>query len=172
MSGREHPSLLVALAILSIAIASCTSDSDQQATETPALDLASYVDPFIGTGGHGHTYPGTTVPFGMVQLSPDTRLTGWDSCSGYHYSDDKIHGFSHTHLSGTGVPDYCDGLLVPTVSASPKAVPTAAADRQPQSFQKASEVASPGYYRVVLGGAGVDEQILVELTATRRVGIS
>ncbi len=159
-----------AVAILAIAIASCTSNPDPKAdrgtTQTSASNPASYVDPFIGTGGHGHTYPGATVPFGMVQLSPDTRLTGWDSCSGYHYSDDKIHGFSHTHLSGTGVPDYCDVLLVPTLQALEEDV-----ERHPQSFQKASEVASPGYYRVVLGGAGVDEQIQVELTATRRVGM-
>ncbi len=63
----------------------------------------SLVNPFIGTGGHGHTYPGATVPFGMVQLSPDTRLTGWDGCGGYHFSDTLIYGFSHTHLQGTGV---------------------------------------------------------------------
>ena len=73
------------------------------------------VDPFIGTGGHGHTFPGATLPFGMVQLSPDTRLTGWDGCSGYHYSDSIIYGFSHTHLSGTGVGDYGDILFMPTV---------------------------------------------------------
>src|SRR5947207_15371838 len=75
-----------------------------------------YVDPFIGTGGHGHTFPGATMPFGMVQLSPDTRLTGWDGCSDYHYSDHIIYGFSHTHLSGTGISDYGDILLMPTLS--------------------------------------------------------
>src|SRR5881394_4053906 len=77
-------------------------------------ELTSYVDPFIGTGGHGHTYPGASMPFGMVQLSPDTRLKGWDGCSGYHYNDHKIYGFSHTHLSGTGCSDYGDILLMPT----------------------------------------------------------
>ncbi len=77
------------------------------------INYSKYVNPFIGTGGHGHTYPGAQVPFGMVQLSPDTRLTGWDGCSGYHYSDSIIYGFSHTHLNGTGVPDYCDILLMP-----------------------------------------------------------
>ena len=76
-------------------------------------DLSKYVNPFIGTGGHGHTYPGATVPHGMVQLSPDTRLTGWDGCGGYHYSDSFIYGFTHTHLSGTGVSDYGDILLMP-----------------------------------------------------------
>src|SRR5829696_184051 len=83
------------------------------AQETPK-DFTRYVNPFVGTGGHGHTYPGASVPFGMVQLSPDTRLEGWDGCSGYHYDDSRVFGFSHTHLSGTGVPDYCDVLLMPT----------------------------------------------------------
>ena len=77
--------------------------------------LIDYVNPFIGTGGHGHTYPGVSTPFGMVQLSPDTRLEGWDGCGGYHYSDSIIYGFSHTHLSGTGVSDYGDILLMPTI---------------------------------------------------------
>src|SRR5215216_6437938 len=78
-------------------------------------DLTRYVNPFIGTAGHGHTFPGAIVPFGMVQLSPDTRLSGWDGCSGYHYSDSGIYGFSHTHLSGTGISDYGDILLMPAV---------------------------------------------------------
>lgn len=72
-------------------------------------DLSKFVNPFIGTGGHGHTYPGATAPFGMVQLSPDTRIDGsWDGCSDYHYSDSVIYVFSHTHLNGTGVSDYGD----------------------------------------------------------------
>ena len=75
---------------------------------------SQYVDPMIGTGGHGHTFPGATVPFGMVQLSPDTRIDGsWDGCSGYHNSDSIIYGFSHTHLSGTGCSDYGDIMLMP-----------------------------------------------------------
>src|SRR6185436_15518180 len=74
-----------------------------------------FVNPFVGTAGHGHTFPGASRPFGMVQLSPDTRLTGWDSCAGYHHSDDIIYGFTHTHLSGTGIPDYADILLMPTL---------------------------------------------------------
>src|ERR1041384_6324085 len=77
-------------------------------------DWSAYVNPFIGTGGHGHTFPGAVVPFGMVQLSPDTRIDGsWDGCSGYHYSDSIIYGFSHTHLSGTGCSDYGDIMLMP-----------------------------------------------------------
>src|SRR4026209_2868616 len=119
-------------------------------------DLTRYVNPFIGTGGHGHTFPGAIVPFGMVQLSPDTRLTGWDGCSGYHYSDSRIYGFSHTHLSGTGISDYGDILLIPTVGRDYSG-----------RFQHRNETASPGYYSVKLD----DENILVELTTTARVGM-
>src|SRR5688572_9401413 len=79
-------------------------------------NYASYVNPFIGTGGHGHTFPGPALPFGLVQLSPDTRVDGsWDGCGGYHYSDSIIYGFSHTHLSGVGCSDYGDILIMPTV---------------------------------------------------------
>ena len=72
---------------------------------------ASDIDPFIGTGGHGHTHPAATAPFGMLQIGPDTRREGWDGCSGYHYTDTTVWGFSHTHLSGTGVGDYGDFLF-------------------------------------------------------------
>jgi predicted alpha-1,2-mannosidase len=119
-------------------------------------DLTRYVNPFIGTGGHGHTFPGAIVPYGMVQLSPDTRLTGWDGCSGYHYSDSKIYGFSHTHLSGTGISDYGDILLTPAVGRNYSG-----------RFQHRNETATPGYYSVKLD----DENILVELTATARAGM-
>jgi len=81
-----------------------------------AQNYHQYVNPMIGTGGHGHTFPGTTMPFGMVQLSPDTRIDGsWDGCSGYHYDDTVIYGFSHTHLNGTGCTDYGDIMLMPTM---------------------------------------------------------
>ncbi|MBL7887989.1 MAG: alpha-mannosidase, partial [Bacteroidia bacterium] len=84
------------------------------ATHAQKINYSTYVNPFIGTGGHGHTFPGATVPFGMVQLSPDTRIDGsWDGCSGYHHSDSIIYGFSHTHLSGTGCSDYGDIALMP-----------------------------------------------------------
>ena len=80
-----------------------------------AQDLTRYVDPMTGTSGTGHTYPGATVPYGMVQLSPDTRRDdSWEGCSGYYYKDTLIYGFSHTHLSGTGASDYGDILLMPT----------------------------------------------------------
>ncbi len=120
-----------------------------------------YVNPFIGTGGHGHTFPGATVPFGFVQLSPDTRIDGsWDGCSGYHYDDDIIYGFSHTHLSGTGVSDYGDLLLLPF---------TGNFDREKKyssAFSHRKESASPGFYSVVLK----DFDIKAELTATQRTG--
>lgn len=131
--------------------------------------FTQYVNPFVGTGGHGHTYPGATMPFGMVQLSPDTRLEGWDGCSGYHYSDSIIYGFSHTHLSGTGVADYCDVLLMPTqgewnfnnMSGTDPLTGYASA------FNHADEIAQPGYYAVRLK----DDNILAEMTTTLRTGI-
>src|SRR6266480_311599 len=127
-----------------------------------------YVNPFIGTGGHGHTFPGATMPFGMVQLRPDTRLTGWDGCSGYHYSDNVIYGFSHTHLSGTGISDYGDILLMPTVGdVVLDALVDGRTDKGYASpFSHKNEKAVPGYYRVLLDDGGIK----AELTATNRVG--
>ncbi len=121
-----------------------------------------YVNPFIGTGGHGHTYPGATVPHGMVQLSPDTRLDGWDGCGGYHYSDSFIYGFSHTHLSGTGVSDYGDILLMPMNGA-----PSPDNKIYGSSFSHTNEKAAAGYYNVKLD----DDNINAEFTATERVGM-
>jgi predicted alpha-1,2-mannosidase len=132
----------------------------KHATSAVLLAAASFVDPFIGTGGHGHTFPGPTLPFGMVQLGPDTRLEGWDSCSGYHHDDTRIYGFSHTHLSGTGIPDYADVLFLPIVG------PVDLAGAKPSaSFDKATETARAGYYAVRL-----DSRIEVELTTTERAG--
>ena len=131
-------------------------------------DFTRHVNPFIGTGGHGHTFPGATMPFGMVQLSPDTRIDNWDGSSGYHYSDDIIYGFSHTHLSGTGIPDGCDILFMPTVGEpqffareGDKSV-----NGYASKFAHANEKAEPGYYSVKLD----DDGILAEMTATKRVG--
>lgn len=127
------------------------------------------VNPFIGTGGHGHTYPGATLPFGMVQLSPDSRLDGWDGCSGYHYSDSVIYGFSHTHLSGTGVSDYGDVLLMPIQQNIEfnNGAESNGKKGYASSFRKTSEYAKPGYYRVSLDKHDID----VQLTSTTRVGI-
>ncbi len=125
-------------------------------------DLHTYVNPFIGTGGHGHTFPGATAPFGFCQLSPDTRIDGsWDGCGGYHYSDSVIYGFSHTHLSGTGVSDYGDILLMPVTRKM------RLDDYQYKSkFLHLSEKAEAGYYRVFLEQTRVG----VELTTSRRCG--
>lgn len=123
------------------------------------------VNPFVGTGGHGHTYPGATVPFGLVQLSPDTRTEGWDGCSGYHYDDTTIQGFSHTHLTGTGAADLGDVLLMPTVGDVHLDVGTPG-DGYISRFSHAREIAHPGYYRVFLE----DPKVMAELTATARAG--
>jgi len=121
------------------------------------------VNPFIGTGGAGHTFPGPVLPFGMVQLSPDTRIDGsWEGCSGYHYSDSIIYGFSHTHLSGTGVSDYGDVLLMPTTGK-----PSILNSDYKSRFLHKKEQAKAGYYQVEL----LDDTINAELTVTERVGI-
>src|SRR4026207_829885 len=119
---------------------------------TQAQVLNSYVNPFIGTGGHGHTFPGAVMPFGMVQLSPDTRTDNWDGSSGYHYSDDIIYGFSHTHLSGTGIPDYCDILFMPMVGESRTWAANGNSDENgyASKFSHTNEQAEPGYYSVKL----------------------
>ena len=123
----------------------------------------SYVNPFIGTGGHGHTYPGATVPFGMVQLSPDTRVDGsWDGCSGYHYSDTTIFGFSHTHLNGTGVSDFGDIMLMPTMGE-----PSFDNKIYASSFSHQNEKATAGFYAVKLDKHDID----VRLTTSSRVGL-
>ena len=127
-----------------------------------------YVNPFIGTGGHGHTYPGATMPFGMVQLSPDTRLEGWDGCSGYHYTDSIIYGFSHTHLSGTGISDYGDVLLMPTSGKLhfDNGYKGNLDEGYGSRFSHEHEFASPGFYSVKLEDYDID----VALTVTPRVG--
>lgn len=122
--------------------------------------LVGFVNPFIGTGGHGHTYPGATMPFGMVQLSPDNGTQGWDWCSGYNYSDSVIQGFSHTHLSGTGIGDLCDISVLPMVD-----VPASSAKIN-SKFSHKQESAKPGYYTVQLK----DFDIWAELTTTVRCG--
>jgi predicted alpha-1,2-mannosidase len=125
-------------------------------------NFAHYVNPFIGTGGHGHTFPGATVPYGMVQLSPDTRIDGsWDGCGGYHYDDNTIYGFSHTHLNGTGVSDYGDIMLMPTMGE-----PSFDNKIYSSTFSHANEKASAGFYAVKLDKHNID----VRLTTSTRVG--
>src|SRR6516164_4829532 len=126
--------------------------------------------PIVGTGGHGHTFPGATTPFGFVQLSPDTRNKGWDACSGYYYSDSTIMGFSHTHLSGTGCTALGDLLIMPVageLNDPAGGYKPLDADRFKSDFSHDNELAQPGYYRVQLDRYNV----LAELTATPHAGM-
>ena len=139
-------------------------------TESPSVkDYSAYVNPFIGTGGHGHTFPGAVVPHGMIQPSPDTRIDGWDACSGYYYDDNTINGFSHTHVSGTGCCDYGDVLLMPTVG-KPQYLTTDPESQKlayASAFSHENETAEPGYYSVFLD----TYQVKAEITATKRGAI-
>lgn len=137
------------------------SCSQSQSLKSPV----DSVDPFIGTGFHGHTYPGATVPFGAVQLSPDTRRGNWDACSGYHYSDSTLFGFSHTHLSGTGCIGLGDILFRPTTQDISLTVQGDI--YRPAAFSHANEKASVGYYTVELK----EEGIRAELTAATHTGM-
>ncbi|EGF93475.1 alpha-1,2-mannosidase family protein [Asticcacaulis biprosthecium C19] len=132
-------------------------------------DPTLFADPMIGTGGHGHVFPGATVPFGMIQLSPDTDNARWDACSGYYYDDATLLGFSHTHLSGTGASDMMDLLVVPFVGET-KLSPGTLANPEGSYRTRMShehEVATPGYYSLILPDSG----IRAELTATARAGL-
>ena len=133
--------------------------------------LTSYVNPLVGTDGHGHTFPGAIVPFGQIQPSPDTRLEGWDGCSGYHYSDDTIYGFSHTHLSGTGCSDYGDVLLMPVDQLQMLDMKFGDSMRMHYCFEFShnDEVAQAGYYSVKPRKGRITTVKQVELTVDRRV---
>lgn len=131
-----------------------------------AQSYTQYVDPFIGTADHGHTYPGATVPFGMVQLSPDNGRSGWDWSSGYHYSDSIIVGFSHTHLSGTGIGDLCDIQFMPASFSNNTSDDEIINQKFISKFDHNNESAGPGYYSVLLK----DFNIKSELTAALRSG--
>ena len=137
--------------------------------EIAETDYTSMVDPFIGTGGHGHTFPGPVVPNGMIQPSPDTRIDGWDACSGYYYEDSSINGFSHTHVSGTGSADYGDILIMPTVGEQDYKNQDLISQSLPyaSSFSHENEVAVPGYYSVFLDRYSVK----AELSSTKRAAI-
>jgi putative alpha-1,2-mannosidase len=129
--------------------------------QTPRERLIDFVNPFIGTDEDGHTFPGALVPFGMVQLSPDNGDHGYNWCSGYHYSSNHIVGFSHTHYSGTGAEDLCDISVFPLVNteATPKTIRS--------EFSHKDEVASPGYYSVLLKTFNIK----AEFTATVHCGL-
>ena len=154
-------SALIGCSLL-LGMAACTQTSTSQ-------DYTDFVNPFIGTGGHGHTYPGAVVPNGMIQPSPDTRIYQWDACSGYYYNDSTINGFSHTHLNGTGCGDYGDVLLMPTVGKQDYHAMGSESQQMAyaSAFSHQNETAQPGYYSVVLDRYNVK----AELTATKRAAI-
>lgn len=143
---------------MTLALVACTGRN--------TLKPYDYVDPFIGTAAHGHTYPGATVPFGAVQLSPDNYTDDWDACSGYHYDHYSIIGFSHTHLSGTGCADLSDILFHPCCIAAKEIDPDAQKVYEPLPYVHENETACPGYYSVNFPESGLK----VELTAGRHTG--
>ncbi|MGE5428521.1 MAG: hypothetical protein ACM3O8_11550, partial [Methylococcaceae bacterium] len=156
-------SLCVSLFLL----ASCMKTTPKT---NPPVRLTDYVDPFIGTGYHGHTYPGAAYPFGQIQLSPDNGTQGWDWCSGYHYSSDTISGFSHLHLSGTGIGDLADISFMPVTSEVTFIKDEKNIDfvkRYAAPFSHKEETAQPGYYAVTLKNNGVK----AEFTVTERAGL-
>ncbi|SHG70794.1 GH92 family glycosyl hydrolase [Flagellimonas flava] len=146
-------------ATLLLTVLSCETEKTEKKTEK----VSSHVDPFIGTGGHGHTFPGATAPFGMVQVSPDNGTAGWDWCSGYHITDSIISGFGQLHLSGTGIGDLADLLLMPTHGEVDLSLFGKTRDSLPYTsgFSHNQEQATAGYYSVDLE----DPQVKVELTA-------
>jgi len=157
--------IFVVIFLISVCALTCRQSETGKNAYKTAYD---YVDPMIGTGGHGHTFPGAARPFGMVQLSPDTYTKGWDWASGYHYSDSSIMGFSHTHLSGTGPGDLMDVLIMPTTGKL-KVIPGSRENPDEgyrSRFRHSDEHANPGYYSVKLK----DYSILVELTSTTHAG--
>ena len=113
----KNPILLIILFLVTIALFGC---DPKKTIKEEVYDLTQYVDPLIGTGFHGHTFPGPSYPHGQIQLSPDTHIMGWDASSGYHYDDETLYGFSHNHLSGTGIGDLGDFLFLPFTGASDK----------------------------------------------------
>jgi predicted alpha-1,2-mannosidase len=144
---------LIALTI-TLLLSACVQEKNDK---TNAVDKLQFVNPFIGTGFHGHTFPGAVVPHGRVQISPDTHLFGWEASSGYHYSDTTLFGFSHTHLSGTGIGDLGDVLFLPYTHSLEEEKPVG-------SFNHAEEEASPGYYKVLVQPWGIQ----AEFSATER----
>ena len=162
------------LLVLAAAVGTSAAPSSTLAASAAANEAAySAVDPFIGTGGEGHTYPGATVPYGMVQLSPDTRIQsrkdGYGWAAGYRYDDSTIVGFSHTHFSGTGHSDLGDLLLMPTTGELKleRGNPDQPLSGYTSRFRHATERAQPGYYAVTLE----DSNVRAELTASARVGM-
>jgi predicted alpha-1,2-mannosidase len=156
-----------ALAALLLLLASCSHNS---ADISQQERLTRFVNPFIGTGYHGHTFPGAAFPFGQVQLSPDNGTQGWDWCSGYHYSDSVLAGFSHLHLSGTGIGDLADISFLPVTEEVTFIEGEKNSDfvkRYSGRYSHSKEAAEPGYYSVILDNNGIK----AELTVTERAGM-
>ena len=157
--------LILPLAL--ILLASCTGTTPPKTQEERLTD---FVNPFIGTAYHGHTYPGAAYPFGQIQLSPDNGTQGWDWCSGYHYSDSIVSGFSHMHLSGTGIGDLADISFLPVTSDISFREGEKNGDfvaRYAEKYSHNQEVANPGYYSVTLKNSGIK----AEFTVTERAGL-
>ncbi|MCG9680230.1 GH92 family glycosyl hydrolase [Vibrio sp. Isolate24] len=159
--------ITVALMSCMVGLTGC-NDDDTASRTAETNNILQYVDPFIGTGFNGHTFPGPVVPEGMVQLSPDTELIGWHSSSGYHYDKNTLFGFSHTHLSGTGMGGLGDVLFLPFVEDKAKYIEESDDYNEAISviMDKTSEVAEPGYYSVTIAENGIQ----AELTSSERVG--
>ncbi len=158
--SMQHAVLLISMAIASLSFSACSPDKNNP-------EPVDYVDPLIGSGGHGHVFVGANVPFGAVQLGPNNIYKGWDWCSGYHYSDSLIIGFSHLRLSGTGIGDLADVLIMPYTG---KVRLDKGRQEYPHggylsTFSHENEAVSPGYYSVKM-----DNGVKVELAATERTG--
>lgn len=151
--------------LVALGIGACSPKAQDELVPVQA-NLYEQVDPFIGTDFHGHTFPGATSPNGLVQLSPDTRWDGWDACSGYHYTDNSLYGFSHTHLSGTGASDLGDVLFIPTSDPQLFRDSIGQQNLPKTGFSHDKEQAHAGYYAVTM-----DNAIKVELTTTPLVGV-
>jgi len=161
------PKLISILSGTLLLLAACNGTSPKVIQEDRLTD---FVDPFIGTGYHGHTFPGAAFPFGQIQLSPDNGTQGWDWCSGYHYSDSIVSGFSHLHLSGTGIGDLADVSFLPVTSKVTFKEGEKNADfvaRYAGKYSHQQEIAKPGYYAVTLKNNGVK----AEFTVTERAGL-
>jgi len=163
----SHKTILLALGFV-ITIISCQTTNIKKDTKSE-LDLTQFVDPFIGSSGHGHVFVGANVPFGGVQVGPSNFNKGWDWSSSYHYTDSIVKGFTHLNLSGTGMTDLSDFILMPATGklkmwAGNQSHPD---DAYASFYSKETEAVKPGYYSVVLD----DYNIKVELTASERVGM-
>lgn len=166
---KLHHKILLPVLLSSLAISSLSQTASKPAQHSIRTRFTNYVDPYIGTGFHGHVFLGANVPFGAVQLGPVNMSEGWDWCSGYHYSDSTIIGFSHTHLSGTGIGDLGDILVMP-VTGNIKPRKGKSGDEKSgyySLFSHQQEKVRPGYYSVLLKRYGIQ----AELTATERVGL-